>query len=204
MTNMSRASSPVSGVSGQALKFDGADGKIDVTHAASIDNLSAMTISAWVNAKSMGESSSGYIISKENNGDGGWLLTLYSTGLYFRVWYDDGTMAHSLQAYSAENTFTSADFNQWHHIIVTWDGTNLASGVKFYKDNILLSHYVGAETNGVNSRISDSTYNINIGNNYWQSRTFDGSIDDVRVYSRALSSDEVGDLYRLGSFKITK
>jgi hypothetical protein len=32
---------------------------------------------------------------------------------------------------------------------------------------------------------------------------FDGSLDDVRIYNRALSATEVQQLYHLGTFKIT-
>ena len=48
------------------------------------------------------------------------------------------------------------------------------------------------------SRQSDASNNLLIGNNAGMSRTFDGKLDEVRVYNRALSADEVKQLYRMG------
>lgn len=74
--------------------------------------------------------------------------------------------------------------NEWHHIVLTYDGTSAtiyADGMELYRAdkswNLSLSKFfVGNQ--------------INMSNEYWN-----GWIDDLRVYDKALSAGEVSDLY---------
>src|SRR3989344_4635429 len=60
---------------GQALQFDGVDDLINAGSADNLDNLAAITVSAWVKPKTMGEASLGSIYRK----------TGVNTGMRFSV-----------------------------------------------------------------------------------------------------------------------
>ena len=72
---------------------------------------------------------------------------------------------------------------------MTWDGSDTAANVKFYRNTSLISHDI--EINGV-SLIAGSVP-LQIG-----SSATNGSLDDVRIYNRVLSATEVQQLYNMG------
>jgi hypothetical protein len=78
--------------------------------------------------------------------------------------------------------------NQWHHIVGTYDGKEMS----VYVNNVL----EGKATSPINLGESNT---IRIG--YWRDQDrqwyhYEGLIDEVMIYNRALSSDEVNTLYR--------
>ncbi len=169
-----------------AQGFDGNNDYVGISSQASTNNLGPCTLSAWIYAKSYGEGA-GYVASKEFSFSNGWRIRLNSGYQAFQFFVDyDGVT--DLDAVSAENSLTASDFNKWIHFLITWDGTNLASGVSFYKNGQLLAHYAATETNGADNRISDAANNLYIGNDNLQDRTFEGSIDEVRVSNVARSA----------------
>ena len=179
---------------GQALSFDGVDDVVDAGSATNLDNLSAITFSAWILSRSEGEGGTGHIVSKYGTGGtgSGWRLKFGSgttNALQFNVQY----ATTDLERYASNNTL---QLNVWQHVVVTWDGSASASAARIYVN--------GAETtyqttgNPVDARVDDNTNNLRIGNSATTQETFNGLIDDVRVYNRALSPDEVKRLYNMG------
>jgi hypothetical protein len=83
----------------------------------------------------------------------------------------------------------NTDFS-WHHLTAT------------HKDNII-AVYSDGEFQGTTSkfRINFGNFNFNIGrasaNRDFNHRTFNGVIDDIRIYNRALSGKEVVGLYKI-------
>ncbi|MDO8524416.1 MAG: LamG domain-containing protein [bacterium] len=81
--------------------------------------------------------------------------------------------------------------NQWVHIVGTYDGVN----VRIYQN--------GVEIGTGTSCVGSITYNLPAGTTIaigsmgylMPSQVFKGSIDDVRIYNRALSAGEVGQMY---------
>ena len=184
---------------GQALNFDGSDDAINVGSPAVLDDLGPMTIALWANADGYGEGGQGYFITKTFNCCSvteGWVLQ--AVGGYTNVYFTVDYVTTDLFLYSANGTFPSSDLGKWVHWVVTWDGTSSASGVRFYKNGVEISK--GSTTDGAGARVSDATRNLFIGSDASGSalRSFDGRMDDVRVYNRALSATEVLQLYNLG------
>ncbi len=178
---------------GQALSFDGADDVVSVPAATSINNLSALTVSAWINAKSSGEGGlTGRIVDKEAVSSGaGWMFfqtTGNVGGLRFFV-----VGSTSLSRISSNNVIK---YNKWEHVLVTWDGSMTAANVHIYVNGVEVSYTTTTDGAG---RSADTTLPIRIGNEADTIRTFDGSIDEVRVYNRVLSAGEIQSLYDLGS-----
>lgn len=72
----------------------------------------------------------------------------------------------------------------WHHLVVTYDGTN-SSGLTLYQNGSSIA--TGTGTGAVNN--ADGTMRFNV----IQTAAFE--IDDLRIYNRELSSDDVSELY---------
>ncbi|MEF9480017.1 glycosyl hydrolase family 18 protein [Chryseobacterium sp. 1B4] len=75
---------------------------------------------------------------------------------------------------------TALNANTWYHVAATYDGANM----KIYINGVLDA--TKAQTGSVNS-----TGAFNVGYLYNTSRNFNGKIDEVRVWKRALSQTEI-------------
>ncbi len=99
----------------------------------------------------------------------------------FRVGSNEGS--HDL-SYNVPAANTS-DGN-WHHVFVTVSST---AGLTLYYDGVF------AASNGASTTLTNN-YTFNIGRDANSpAASFNGSIDDVRIYNRVLSADEVRILY---------
>jgi hypothetical protein len=173
-----------------ALKFNGSPQYVVSINNASLSGNFSTTISAWI--KTANAASNGCILS---TGDG-------AVGL------DDGIAvclgfrpngALSAEYYGNHPTQTSANpvsANAWHHIVVTKTPGPENTTTTFYVDGVLKP-----VASGHTDTPSFSANKVWIGNNGpggANSLDFNGIIDDVRMYNRALSANEVSQLYLMG------
>ena len=102
-------------------------------------------------------------------------------------YYTNGT---SQQAFTSSNFFQNLD-NQWLHIIVVCDYTNKTA--KAYRNGVQFqntqNHTGTPQFPSVNRVKYVGSYNQS------QFRLTDGSLDEVRIYNRGLSEDEVMAIY---------
>jgi len=180
-------SSPGAGTTGWALDFDGADdlvelGKFDVVG-------SGITLAGWIKANDFGIPD-GRIISKAqewNDDDHWWMLsTISATQLRFRLKTNEAWATATLISDSVLQA------GIWTHVAATWDG----SVMRLYKDGVeIASMHKGGTAVAVDPDVS-----VAIGSqpaNAYDSdpkhthKYFDGIIDDVRVYNRALNDEEI-------------
>jgi len=140
------------------------------------------TMAAWIYPTTM----NGAIVTRdedivEPNGHG---LNLRDGKLeydYVTKWVDEGIRLRTAKAIA---------LNQWHHVALTYTGSRWASGVKIFVDGedqkleILLDD--------VNSQGAVKREPFRIGAGGGSDNRFHGSLDDVRVYNRALSPEEAG------------
>lgn len=195
LVNMSTSTSPVRGILGQGLRFDNSNDYVSVTQSSSVNNLSALTLSVWTKANSYGQNNQGYIADKSDSGSTGWRFQNHNTNANVRFYVDyDG--ASDLLVGSASNSLTTSDWGKWVHWVLTWNGSSSASNVHIYKNGVETPSYA-SQTSGDGNRTTDAARNINIGGN-GVSRTYNGSIDDFRIYNRVLTADEVKQLYNMG------
>lgn len=159
---------------GDALLFDGVDDEVEVPDDASLDFTNpGLTVSAWVRPTS--ESlSMGSIVWKDEQ----WALSLSSGADTLRAQVEtDGKSAWGGSAVDVTYPFVAG---VWAHIAFTYDG----SDVIVYVNGTPRGTPVGASGD-----IVDNGAPVTIGaGNSW---LFAGTIDDVRVYNRALSEEEV-------------
>jgi hypothetical protein len=89
--------------------------------------------------------------------------------------------------------------SQWQQLIVVFDGrkTNPPERLKYYVNGVggQFKDYAAVNPTRIGT-VGTVTY---IGKYAWAPNTYKGSIDDVRIYNRALSSDEVKALYNYES-----
>jgi fibronectin type 3 domain-containing protein len=162
---------------GGALSFDGS-ARVNVADSASLHLTTGMTLEAWVKPIALG----GYntVILKERTG-------FYAEALYANT---DGNRPSA-------NVYTSGDHEQrgpaavpvgaWTHLAATYNGATLA----------LFVNGVSVATQAATGSIASNVGPLRIGGNAIWGEYFNGLIDEVRVYNRALSASEIqGDMDR--------
>lgn len=165
-----------------AIMFDGVDDSVEVADNNSLDLTTQITIEAWVNQTSFAEH--GWIISKgaglDGTGKSYELYTSITTGLpSFRL--HDGSTQTSIVSSKPITLGT------WNHLVGTFSGGTM----NLYLNGVLVANGAfsstirsGTEPIIIGRRKSDvSTYQVGT--------DFNGIIDAIRLYSRALTSNEV-------------
>ena len=172
------------GVDGQinyGARFNGSSSYIDIDNISGISGTSSsVSISAWFNFD--GTSGDRFIISLRDGclAEIGFNAGYSPRKLEFKI-YDGANKTVLVDETSITN-------GQWHHVCLTAESGGL------------LTAYLDGVSQGTTSigTISNTTQHNTIGG-YNISGTvfgyFDGSIDQVRIFSKALSSDEVSTLY---------
>jgi hypothetical protein len=169
----------VAGKKGNALSFNGSGQGINISD---IPGIQYPTISAWIKT-TVG---SGHVINRDYANSGSHRLWQYRLGGGIEVIFfkDDVTPNN---ATSATNV---ADGN-WHLTTVTWDGTT----IRAYVDGV-----ADGTPKSFSGTLNSAANGISIGLHSWMTggTDFVGVMDDVRIYSRALSASDVAELYNDG------
>lgn len=200
ITNMSTTTSPTRGVSGQALKFDGVDDTVNMGDPAdgSLDfGTSNFSVSAWVYTETKDTAENLY----EFVGKWSWSETIngYDLGTYagkYTVHLGNGLFPSACWIiwYNGDAMFSANDLvaGKWEQVVVTFDRTGFA---RMYVNGVLSNSKDISSFSACSISNSDD-FLIGArddGTGAWFSNS---SVDEVRVYNRLLSADEVSDLYR--------
>lgn len=183
-----------------AIDMDGSDDIIDAGSGSSIDDIfsGGGTISAWISPQSWGEGGFGRILEKATGtlAANGFSLTLNQTTL--NPDYNVAFFRDFSSGYGAWTTpLNSITLNQWNHVVVVYDEDDANNDPVIYINgqNVTVS-----ETNTPGGTANtDAGSTLTIGNSIATDRTFDGLIDDVRIYGSALSEEDVTALYKSNS-----
>ncbi|MCF7954626.1 MAG: hypothetical protein K9M75_02375 [Phycisphaerae bacterium] len=167
--------------SGGSMVFDGIDDYIDIEGYKGVTGRQSRTVSAWIKTSSV----SGIIVSWGNSSYNGskWIVRVSSTGT-LRAEVGGGYI-------SGTTDLTAND--QWHHIAVVWrnDGSPDISEVKLYVDGQPES-VADVKAKPINTATDED---VSIGTYQAGSAPFfNGLIDDVRIYRRALTQGEILEL----------
>jgi hypothetical protein len=172
------------GNANQAYSFDGVNDRIEM----SAQNFSVLsfTVSAWVNRSTF--NGYGNIIGKSNWND--------AQSESFGLAINETLIAASIKGQSCIpgqnwNTMTQVkgiDFdNEWQHVALTYDGNT----IKIFLNTNLINESI----------ISNGSFNCSGGQikvgAWWQNmpQWFNGKIDDIGIWNRALDSTEISNLY---------
>jgi hypothetical protein len=173
------ASWTASGRYGNGLSFNGSSSYVDLGNPAALQFTGSLTLEAWVMATA-NPPDDGQIIAKSN--DIGWQFkTTPDTGKETFGVAVSGSSNTKVQRYSS----TVRALNTWYHVAGVY---NAAAGtLDIYVNGILDS---GSLVGVIPPSQFNQTVNVNIGR-----RTggfyFNGIIDEVRIYNRALSQAEI-------------
>jgi len=99
--------------------------------------------------------------------------------------------------YIAVRGTTHLNDGQWHHVAMTYDGSSSASGLKLYVDGVPEASVVQEDTLGTHSILNNVPFTIGSREN--GGVPFNGDIDEVEVFNRAIEGSEVAAIFDAGS-----
>lgn len=147
----------------------------DAINVGNLGGLTDFSFAVWMYADGWGGSSTGRLFDVDTNTP------------YFAV---NGTNPHLLFSNGSDNV-VSADnsiaVTTWTHVALTRSG----SVCQFYLN--------GAAVATTGTCPANTLTTTRIGNRNGGARWFDGKLDDVRIYNRVLSPQEVANIYRNGT-----
>ncbi len=197
LTNMNTATSWVRSNTGlgQALNFDGSNDYVDAANNSTLQ-LSSGTVSVWLKTSGAGSSFRGVVVKQ----------LAYSIFLGGNVCADNVFGLYDwVGGANRCSTAPSVADGLWHHLVLTFQ-SGVSNGTTFYVDGVaagVTTMTVSPQTNatacesGVSSRFTMGT---NCGAVTGQA--FAGSLDEVRVYNRVLSAEEISRLYKIQKAKV--
>ena len=188
-TGTIRGALRVPGKIGNALFFDGVNDWVTFadTTGSAIDLGTGMTIEAWVNPGSQMTDWNTVVLKERGAGN-------LSYGLYAHDGFPQPSGFNSPAGYTRTNpvanttdravrTNAPLPINQWTHLATTYDGANM----RLYVNGVLVS------TQPQTGSLSVSNGALRIGGNnvFAGGEFFHGLIDEVRIYNRALTVDQI-------------
>ena len=157
------------------LDFDGNQAEVNIPNHSSLNpGSNGLTIEAWINTSN--NANNWPMIINKVDGDGYQLFqTKTSNKIAFQIYINS-------TSYSVWGQVIND--GKWHHVVGRRNG-NLVS---VYKDGVETAKTV----TGANGNLS-SYCGLSIANSSGGGNTFIGRIDEVRIWNRALSNDEILD-----------
>ncbi len=146
--------------------------------AAEFGYLQPFTYSAWIRP----ESQTGAILTRLDD-----YMESQGHGLYLM---NGKVRLHVTQRFTdlglRVETVSAVKTGQWQHVLATYDGKRLASGVRIYIDGVAQETKILFDQN--NEPFHKKNTNIRVGEG--GGLKFDGEIGDARIYNRALTTEE--------------
>ena len=165
------------GVYGLAIDLDADGDYVDCGSDQLFDITGEITVAAWLNIRSIPSAWTAAVAKGEN----AWRLSNVNMDprFHFGITWWENPDASSIDG------ATAFGYNEWHHATGSFDGSN----INVYLDGVLDGTAPTTEPIGI------STTNLFIGENSESTgRFWDGLIDEVRIFDRALSADEILEL----------
>jgi hypothetical protein len=166
-----------------AYTFSASTNNINFADLSFLKLTNQITISSWIYTFSFGGGSAGRIYDK-------WRTTFPQTGYAFFIDNVVGVNSISfgtgfLISTTIARVNNAIDLNTWQHMAVAFSGT----ACTFYKNG----YSIGTVT-GLSAAVS-GTENAVVGNNLSNVNYFDGKIDNLIIYSRALTASEISKIH---------
>ncbi len=173
----------VPGRFGNALLFDGSTGYVDAGNDPSTNITGSLSMSAWVRMNSAAQDQK--VGGNQDNITGGYKMAIFGQRVEFEL--------HDINNHGTSNRNVAGGTimatGVWYHLAGVYDGT--AGTISTYVDGVLDRQVSGVPT----SALASTAGHFQMGREPWvrggNNRYFDGTMDDVRVYNRALTAKEV-------------
>ena len=172
-------------VSGSCLEFDGVDDYVNCGNDVSLKPIDGLTLEAWVYFKS---NTARQTIIDDSSYDAYSLIVYHGSPGTLRFW---------LNYHGGDMDTTVPSLNEWHHVVATYDRTLASANMKIYIDAVFVK---GRNSTTV---LPQTASNVYIGYTTWGSGySFDGLIDEVRIYNSAATISQIQSQYLAGLDKL--
>ncbi|WP_432196710.1 LamG-like jellyroll fold domain-containing protein [Streptomyces sp. bgisy027] len=174
---LSTGTSWTPGVSGSALKFDG-NGQYAETDGPVLDTTGSYSVSAWVR---LDELPGNYATAVSQD-------TRRQTSPFY-LQYGQGAFAFSTPGENRARLVTTPEEGRWYHLVGVRDSTD--NTIKLYVDGKPAATATGGAA-------YPSTGSLSVGRAQWGGNDVDfwnGAVDEVHAYDKALTDEEVSTLY---------
>lgn len=171
-------------IASNALDFDGVNDLVFASVNPALDYSNGYTIEAWVFAPAIG-SSHLPILSVGNT-------TTSDIEIYIQAGTSDLIVSHDRgEANSGGFGFSDPPANQWFHLAVTYDGTNIKAFYNGVQQAVVQSSFAPpgpmVKTNGLLLKVGEVSHTaFGAGGAF-----FNGQVDEVRVWDYARTSIEI-------------
>ena len=170
------------GINGTALYLDGSTQYGDIPDDNSLDVTTDVTLAAWIRPDGTNPTTQ-RVIAKTNMGSvNGYELSLGSGGVVF-VRFNQATSGDTYRINSTTNY--PLNDSAWMHVAATYNGSVIRLYINGVQEGVDLAMAAPIVTNSLDLAIGSEPPGSS--NNY----KLHGSVDDVRVYNRALSAGEI-------------
>jgi hypothetical protein len=162
----------IDGKKGKALRFNGVNSYVTKKSTVGIPNKPPFTVEFWANAKNFSNPKWNDFFRKE----GSWAVQATPGGKL------------SLEITGKQDIISSVSIptNEWVHLAVTFEGTT----VKYYKNGVL------ADTKTQINVPNTGTTVIAIGGGNYYGSMFNGILDEVKIFNKALNEGEIKEEYK--------
>ena len=173
----------VEGYFGHALSFDGVDDGVDCGDDASLTSVDSVSVMGWIKRGALGGDRK--IASDQDNSTGGYKLGVFTNDM---VEFEIRNAANQAVLNRNATGGTVLDAGVWYHVAGVY---NQGQFIQTYVNGILDRELVTSEAVGM------STGPLRLGRESWSaSHWWLGLMDDVRVYNRALTGEEIQEAMR--------
>jgi len=179
------------GTGKNSLSFDGTDDYVNVANSTSLTPTSAITIESWVRIDTTPTNPNQYrgIVWKSSSTDPdqhvAYALALHTTTTHAKFFLSTDSPTLNGQNITSASALP---LNTWSFITGTYESST--GTMKLYINGALSK--TGSLTAGATIRVSTSAVRIGINHT---ADYFDGLVDDVRVYSQALTQSQIQQQY---------
>ncbi len=181
-----------------AGNFNGANNYVTFGDVANFERTQAFSVETWFKTSTYSAPSRD-IISRiyYSSPYTGWAVRMSSGEL--NLFLDNSVAANNyINVKVAQNYADGA----WHHLIVTYDGSSTAAGVKMYVDGVSKSLTVVKDALTSSIQTSSSAA-LSMGATWYAGNFWNGQLDETAIYTRVLSATEDYNHYVRGAFRLT-
>lgn len=160
-----------------ALEFDGVDDRLVISDPVALSGLElsgSLTLEAWIQPQ---RSDSGYIVSKQ----GEYQLFLSAGKVFWAI-------RNTSPGWTSIDTGYAPPIYRWTHIAFVYD--QALGKARTYANGVLVHE---RDASGPVTDFDPSNDEFRVGDRQISGARFDGLIDEVRIWSRALTQDELTD-----------
>jgi len=174
----------ITGTKGDALQFNGVDDYIEIPNSPEFNGLTEITVACWFKVN-------GFDVWEPILNKGGY--NEYTTDV-FEVNINNQGLVHFVLNFQTSgrqgyNTPSGQiEIGNWYHLVGSWDGNIL----NLYINGELVQTY---DTPNEPLKTSDDTLQIGLEYDNPDRSFFNGAIDDIYIYSRAITAQESNEIY---------